>query len=265
MLFEKNKFYSQFCFKENYEKTCIPLITNLNIKSFDFYFEKEEKFFTKEAKEFIEKTWREEIEKNPNIANGKLFDIAKIELKNSKISIFYDETNYKDYLGTKKYEYRKYFETGNYFSNHASSASIIFTKDNKIIIGEKKIKDTFSLVGGMIDFKDAEFKNPFEACLEREIKEEIGNLNIKSKKFIGIFINTKTNHINILYHVFLNDTAKEIKNIHEYNLKNGLIDKEVDNLIIIENNKNSINDLIVKFDAKIKGVLRSALENLLIL
>jgi 8-oxo-dGTP pyrophosphatase MutT (NUDIX family) len=179
---------------------------NLVPRSFDIK-------FNQNVIDFIEERWKENILKNPNSYNGKLFNVLDIEFTADGINIYYNTIDYKLSLATRDKRY-----TGDYITYHLAVGGMILTKDNKLLIGsDLSFRDNlqfWKFPGGIFEVdKD---KTIYD-CLERECEEEIGKFKLYDSKILVIAKDLTKKFTIVTYFSKCEQTSEEIL---EYNQKN---------------------------------------------
>ena len=216
----------------------------LPLDSISFIFKHINHSFNRETLKFIEDNWQNEVIKNPNIYNGKLYDIVDINVnKDNTINIFYDIIDYKTSIATKKKEYKEL--NNSYFSNHLSIAGILKTADNKILIGSdltfKNNLQSWKFPGG---YFDAEKDKTIMDCLIRECKEEIGNYTFLNSNIINISKNIKHNFTSIICLCNLEETSKELIKYNAENKANIIDSDEMQIIRFIDFKKEKIKKVL---------------------
>ncbi|MGP8069483.1 MAG: NUDIX hydrolase [Candidatus Bathyarchaeia archaeon] len=144
---------------------------------------------SKEAINFLEKTWRKETSSRKLLFDGKLFRVASFKIRQNGLLVFLENTTYKNYVGTRTSQFEKKFGTQG-MSNPLTVGAVIFTEDRKLIVGTRRANldregSKIGVVAGMMDrtkdFSDDK-PDPFGAIL-REMREEV---DIKEDKVQSI-------------------------------------------------------------------------------
>lgn len=72
----------------------VHFLGSINPYDIELIYKPQEKYFSDEAKNFIETNWKNEITKNNNAYDGDLFDFISFEKSNNKLKLYYDYTKY---------------------------------------------------------------------------------------------------------------------------------------------------------------------------
>lgn len=206
---------------------------------------------TNEELEKIEKVWNEFIDGKNNLFNGDIYTVTNIKEENEQYELEIAKTKFADLVYAKQ---TKAFKVYSLFS------SILFkTKDNYYVI-VKDNQNRLNLFGGMAsneDFFDNNF-NP-KACLEREVKEELG-LSLTDQNIVSschasfIKIPDKEEYMcptGIVYTAQLNLTKDELNEY--FGNKKEKVDDEIKNILFYTNdnylemyNENDIREYIIE-------------------
>lgn len=125
-------------------------------------------------KEEIYNYWNQFSNKNPNVFNGNVISVSKIESHNDNYNLTINIIKFCDVIYSKM--------IGNIKTRVLFSGGYIITKDNYIgfVINKNNI---VNLAGGMAADEDCiNGKYNPNLCIEREFKEELG-IDINSDKF----------------------------------------------------------------------------------
>ena len=132
----------------------------------------------------IDEFWKKQVEVNPNLFNGEVWNVTKMEDNKDNILLTIEKTDYAHYL----YDERHGIEE-KYACHNLAGGTYIVTKDGYAVIGE--LDDTTSypkmmqVSGGGIDEKYDIVNGEFDLIktAKRELKEEL-NLELDSKEQI---------------------------------------------------------------------------------
>lgn len=132
----------------------------------------------------IDEFWKEQVKENPNLFNGEVWNVTKMEENADKIILTLEQTDYAHYL----YDERHGIEE-KYACHNIAAGVYIVTKDGFAVIGE--LDDTTSypkalqVSGGGIDEKEDLQNGEFDLIktAKRELKEEL-NIELDNKKQI---------------------------------------------------------------------------------
>ena len=132
----------------------------------------------------IDEFWKEQVKENPNLFNGEVWNVTKMEENTDKIILTLEQTDYAHYL----YDERHGIEE-KYACHNIAAGVYIVTKDGFAVIGE--LDDTTSypkvlqVSGGGIDEKEDLQNGEFDLIktAKRELKEEL-NIELDNKKQI---------------------------------------------------------------------------------
>lgn len=135
-------------------------------------------------REKIDIFWNEQVVKNPNLFNGEVWNVTKMEENKDDIILIIEKTDYAHYL----YDERHGIEE-KYACHNLSGGTYIITKDGYAVVGE--LDDTTSyprmmqVSGGGIDEKVDLVNGEFDLIktAKRELKEEL-NLELDNKEQI---------------------------------------------------------------------------------
>ena len=186
----------------------------INITSYYIY-SPQKKNISVEGEQIRNQKWQENLIKDPKSYDGDLVEFVKLENDNDKLNLYFDYTKYSYTVATRSAEYRHLLEKGEYVSNHIAIPAIIRTTDNKMLIGSQLTK-----VDGVLKWKFAGgfWEKKAETVLDnvnKEIQEEIGNLQILNPKIIGIF--SVKNSTTIITTEKVNMTSNQLKQFMEDN------------------------------------------------
>lgn len=220
----------------------IHFLGSINPDDIELIYKPQEKYFSDEAKNFIETNWKNEIAKNNNTYDGDLFELISLEKINDKLKLYYDYTKYSYTRACRSKEYEKFIQQNCYVSNHISIATIIKTTDNKFLIGSD-----LNQVNGIQKWK---FTGGFwEKCaptifdnVKKEINEEIGNIKLKNTKVIGIESCNRMTSIMTLSEVDM--SSKELSNFIIANKNNAVDSYEMSDIKFIDLTKDAINNFL---------------------
>lgn len=138
----------------------------------------------KHLKEEIEIFWEEQVKDNPNLFNGEVWNVTKIEERENNIILTLEKTDYAHYI----YDERHGIDDEKYFCHNLASGVYIVTSDGYGVIGELDDRTSYprclQVSGGGIDIKDM-VNNEFDLVktAERELKEEL-NIELNNKQQI---------------------------------------------------------------------------------
>lgn len=136
-----------------------------------------------ELREKIDAFWEEQLQKNPYLFNGIVWNVTKLEERPMELELTVKKTDYAHYL----YDERHGIEDA-YACHNLYSAVLIETADNFLVIGELDETTSYpkclQVAGGGIDEKDR-VTDTFDMVktVQRELKEEI-NLELQDKQQI---------------------------------------------------------------------------------
>ena len=138
----------------------------------------------KDLRDKIDKFWEEQVKENPNLFNGEVWNVTKMEENKDDIVLTIEKTDYAHYL----YDERHGIEE-KYACHNLAGGTYIVTKDGYAVIGE--LDDTTSyprmmqVSGGGIDEKYDIVNGEFDLIktAKRELKEEL-NLDLDNKEQI---------------------------------------------------------------------------------
>lgn len=136
-----------------------------------------------ELREKIDIFWQEQLQKNPHLFNGIVWNVTKMEERPMEIELTVEKTDYAHYL----YDERHGIEDEHACHNLCSGA-LVKTKDNFLILGELDETTSYprclQVAGGGIDEKDR-VADTFDMVktAQRELKEEM-NLDLQDKNQI---------------------------------------------------------------------------------
>ena len=172
-----------------------------NIESFETEYSNEYRFFSNEALKFINDNFAKCKKKNKDLKDYVIYGLRSFETYGGKIFISFEKGDYKTYLACKESGYKKFIEEKNFFILPLSVASVITTKDNKILTLD--YLDGFKLPGGIIIEEDVDGDNiDLLNCINRNLKQDSINIDLYDSKIIGIYksknsciiiLNQKTN------------------------------------------------------------------------
>lgn len=132
----------------------------------------------------IEEFWKTQIEENPHLFNGKVWNVTGKEENLQSIQLILEETDYAHYL----YDERHGVEE-EYACHNLSGGVFIETIDGFAVVGELDETTSYprclQVSGGGIDPEQDKVDGEFDIIktAERELKEEL-NLDLKDKKHI---------------------------------------------------------------------------------
>ncbi len=161
-----------------------------NIENIETEFSNEYRFFTTEAKEFIENNFLDYNKKNKKLLNEEIISLKSFDFYGGKIFINYESSDIKTYLATKNDNYVKYIESDNFFTIPIVISNITITNDNKIVFLEKENYDLTSDYVKNCDIVSE--KIDFLKCFERQIQNVVKkSVEIENSKLIGIYQSDK--------------------------------------------------------------------------
>lgn len=136
-----------------------------------------------ELREKIDAFWEEQLQKNPHLFNGTVWNVTKLQERPMELELTVEKTDYAHYL----YDERHGIED-EYACHNLSSGVLVVTKDNFLILGELDQTTSYprclQVAGGGIDEKDRVADNfDMVKTAQRELKEEM-NLDLQNKQQI---------------------------------------------------------------------------------
>lgn len=132
----------------------------------------------------IENFWEKQVEENPHLFNGEVYNVTKFEELQDKIKISIQKTNYAHHL----FDERVGIE-GKYACYNLSSGILLETKDGYYIVGEMSQITSFpkglQIIGGTLDQNDIKEDGQVDIInnVARELKEEI-NIDLFDKSIV---------------------------------------------------------------------------------
>lgn len=161
-----------------------------NIENIETEFSNEYRFFTNEAKEFIENNFLNYVNKNGKIYNEEIASLKSFDFYGGKIFINYEKGDIKTFLATKNKDYIKHIKADNFFTIPIVVSNIVVTDDNKIIFLKDK---NCTLIDDYVKNCDIiSEKIDFLGCFRRQIKDTIGEaIRVKNSKLVGIYQSDK--------------------------------------------------------------------------
>jgi 8-oxo-dGTP pyrophosphatase MutT (NUDIX family) len=162
------------------KKTSINIQGRFSSNDIACYYKPINLLFSNKEKKCIENQWNKTRQKKSYIFNGQLFHIQGYQLLKSKIKLCMTKSNFKEYVGTRSYEFQRLFGQSKIIKP-ISVGTMIITSDNKWIIGRRESSTytyagNYNFVAGYMDpSKDIVncVPNPFFS-LKREMNEETG-------------------------------------------------------------------------------------------
>ncbi len=219
-------------------------------------FTNEYKYFSEEAKQFIDKLFEERKKNNEKIFNGLVYGLTNFEVYGRKIFLSFEKGDYKTYLATMDNGYKKYILENNFFILPIGICGVITTKDNKLIFaGETKFCNSIKFLSGFVSVEDITQEEQINILhvINRECKEEIGDLKLFNNSIIGAI---KTNCCTFVTNHDTNYTSNEIKEIYK---NNTFEDKyEMENMFFMDNDEKTIEEMIM--NSKLNEVGKIALR-----
>ena len=150
-------------------------VYNISSEFFNEY-----KFFSKEAKNFIDDNFRESN-------NDIILGLTNFETYGNQIFVGFEKGDYRTYLATRNNDYLKFIEENNFFIIPIILNNIIITSDNKIIA--IKTPQYEELIGDFANMDDViNEKINFEKSLERITNNIIGkHIKTLNTQIIGVY------------------------------------------------------------------------------
>jgi hypothetical protein len=146
---------------------------------------------TREMTEFINLHWIRAKKKWPGMFNGKLYHVLRKEIMENEILITTIDSNYKEYVGTRKPKFAKLFDH-RYVVNPLSVGALVITSDNKLLLGKRKNVDIwegfYSTVAGYVQIPESPRSPPdVMGALKQELFQEaaIDENEISDSQFLG--------------------------------------------------------------------------------
>ena len=209
-------------------------------------------FLSKNIQKRIDDHWKELLSSGREYFNGEVFNLTKLEQKNSEISITIQKTNFAHFLYTRNVE-RK---LGKYRLRTVFASCLVITSDDKIILGKMgehtSLAGRYQLVGGGLDNNDLKgdiFDMKHSAV--KELGEELGisasNKDIVRKFKVAYLKTGGSGDVAIIYKVELNKTAEELLKQHkkfEKDLKKKGETPEFSEVIALPQNRKAIEKFI---------------------
>ena len=196
----------------------------------------------------IDEFWKKQVKVNPNLFNGEVWNVTKMEENKDNILLTIEKTDYAHYL----YDERHGIEE-KYACHNLAGGTYIVTKDGYAVVGE--LDDTTSyprmmqVSGGGIDEKYDIVNGEFDLIktAKRELKEELGLIvNRDEIKYIGdIFLGIP---IADVYYLEKDITLKDLKlQKEEVDEVSYMTKDEILNLINNENFTKSHGKILKKY------------------
>lgn len=232
----------------------IPIILyedKTDIDSVVCEFTNEYKYFSKEAREFIDDVFEKRKKSNSKLFNGFIYGLTNFETYGRKIFLSFEKGDYKTYLATIDKGYKKYILENNFFILPIGVCGLITTKDNKIIVaGKNKFCNHTKFVSGFVSKDDITRDEQINILhvMNRESKEEIGELELFNNKIIGV---VKTNCCTFVTSHNTNFTSDEVVEIYKKNNSDDVY--EMENMFFIDNDEKSIEKMIVNSELNDTG------------
>lgn len=213
----------------------------------------------KDVLQFIESKWNDAIAKSPKLYNGKLFRVAKTMVQPDMIQLHLEDTDYKEYLGTRNNDFLTKFGSEN-ISNPLSVGAVVQTRDNKLLFGRRHFTEwqegKIAIASGYVDPEhDMHNGNPdiFHSVV-RELSEEFNIRNCVIKNIIcyGLIFNKIQQQTYIPFLITLENNSEDVS-------INTIYD-EFSNLIKIENDKKTISAFIIKNKNELSDITVPSLQ-----
>ena len=147
----------------------------------------EHKFFSKEAKDFIDNNFKK-INKKINSGGDVIYGLTSFENHSNRMFVGFEKGDYKTYMATREKGYLKYIQNGDFFIIPIIVNIVVSTNDNKIMV--IKTKEYEELFGDFIrDIDVVDDKIDFLGSTRRITSEVVGdnNLEIFDYKIIGVY------------------------------------------------------------------------------
>ena len=193
----------------------VHFLGEIDANNVNYIYSPQKKNISAEGEQIRNQKWQENLIKDPKSYDGDLVEFIKLENNGNKIDLYFDYTKYSYTIATRSAEYKHLLEKGEYVSNHIAIPTIIKTTDNKMLIGSQLTK-----VEGVLKWKftGGFWEKKAETVLDnvnKEIQEEIGDLQISNPKIIGIF--SVKNSTTIITTAEVNMTSNQLKQFMEDN------------------------------------------------
>lgn len=207
--------------------------------------------YPEKLKKHIEEAW--EVTKNHGpIFSGPMCRLSDFKLINGKLKLTLDNTNYKEFIGTRINEvFQEYGPR--YIANPLAICSVITTTDKKILISRRRGVESrpgfYHVIGGYLDtYKHCNslgLPDPFKA-ITFEIFEETGidECNIKNIVCLGLVYDTVLFHPELIFNTEVNLSFLEITKRHP-------IEKETDRMEFIFDNPQAITKFVTLYQEEI--------------
>ena len=152
-----------------------------NIESLETEYSNEYRFFSDEAKEFINKNF---LKENKESDNYTLYGLRNFETYGGKIFISFEKGDYKTYLASKLKEYKNFIAEKNFFVVPIFVMSIVVTKDNKILTLNQN--GEWLLPSGVVTDENVNGDNmDILDCADQNLKNY--DLGLYDSKIVGIY------------------------------------------------------------------------------
>ncbi len=138
----------------------------------------------KEIRKEIEVFWEKQVEKNPHLFNGEVWNVTKFDELENTISLTVQKTNYAHYL----YDERVGLK-GKYACYNLNGGILLETLDKKYIVGEMSEETSYpnglQITGGNLDENDIKIDGSIDLIgnIARELQEEL-NIDLFNKAMI---------------------------------------------------------------------------------
>lgn len=200
----------------------------------------EYRYLSEEAKKFIDANFSKAKKEDSKLFNNDLIGLRNFDVYGGKIFINYEKGDYKTYLATKNIKYKQYIKNNEFFIIPIGVINIVVTKDNRVIIGRSKEKE-YKLVGGFVDFRDLHNgKIDFMKCANREVQEEVGNIELYDNLLIGVYSLNCSCAVVISHSI--DYTSKEIIEIWQNNENNEKYG--IEDMLFLKNKEEDIGNAI---------------------
>ena len=149
--------------------------------------EKEEIILPDNIKKQINEHWNKSIKENPNLFNGEIWTVTKLEEEEKEIIFTIKKTNYAHYLYGERVGLDKKYSCFN-----LNCGILLETKDRYYIIGEMDKTTSYpgglQISGGNLDQNDIKTNGEVDIVnnVARELKEEL-NIDLFDKNIVESF------------------------------------------------------------------------------
>jgi 8-oxo-dGTP pyrophosphatase MutT (NUDIX family) len=224
----------------------------------------------RDIQDAIDAYWESLLQSGKTYTRGEVFTVTKKETFDDRIELLVEKTDYAHYLYCQNID-----QLGKYGVHIIHTAALVETCDEKLIFGKMGDQTSrsgiYQLCGGGIDNDDVKGDTfDFEHNIVKELQEELGidaydTQRVQSFELAYLKEGGPTDKMTVVYSVKLSETRDEFLQKYALFAKQLQEKKELPEfgeIVVIEKNKQGIEDFLSRKDVKLDEYMRPLFEHL---